>query len=88
MDFKAFVDVHRLVDGKDTGTVTGYTADVRIECADCGKPFQFLGLEPGVDTAGARASIDGLEAHLAICPHDERPNPLQRMAFNIRKFDG
>lgn len=70
---------------EDTG---GFIADITIECADCGKKFQFLGLEPGVDTQGARVSVDGLEARIAIVPEGARPNPLQRMAFNINKFDG
>lgn len=44
----------------------GFMAELRIFCGDCGKPFQFLGLEPGLDTQGARVSIDGLEASMLI----------------------
>jgi hypothetical protein len=40
----------------------GFIAEITIVCAECGKPFQLLGLEPGVGTQGARVSIDGLEA--------------------------
>lgn len=86
-EFAADVGVHRLT-SEEGGPVTGYTADIKIQCAQCGKPFQFLGLEPGVDTQGARVSVDGLEARLALAPEGARPNPLQRMAFNVRKFDG
>lgn len=66
----------------------GFMAEIKIFCADCGKAFQFLGLEPGLDTQGARVSIDGLEANIAICPEGARPSPLQRMHYNINKFDG
>lgn len=86
MDFAAEVDVHRLLNRDDT--VTGYMADVRIKCGQCGLPFEFLGLTPGVDTQGAKVSIDGLEARIALSPKGAQPNPLQRMAFNVRKFDG
>lgn len=81
-DFKATVGVARLT-AKDGGPVTGYMAEVRVHCAQCGKPFQFLGLQPGMDTQGARVSLDGLEANIAIVPEGEKPNPLQRMAYGI-----
>jgi hypothetical protein len=64
----------------------GFIAELKVFCADCGKPFQFLGLEPGVDTQGARVSVDGLEAHIAISPEGVKPNPLQRMSYGIRNF--
>lgn len=77
--------VARIACLEDSG---GFVAEITIKCGDCGKPFQFLGLEPGVDTQGARVSIDGLEANIAICPEGSKPNPLQRMSYNIGKFDG
>lgn len=61
----------------------GFMAELRIFCGDCGKPFQFLGLEPGLDTQGARVSIDGLEASIAISPEGALPSPMQRMSYNI-----
>jgi hypothetical protein len=66
----------------------GFVAEISIACADCGKPFQFLGLEPGIDTQGARVSLDGLEANIAICPEGTKPNPFQRMQYSVNKFNG
>lgn len=80
-NFHAKVDIDRL---EDTGQ---FMAGITVKCTQCNKPFQFLGLEPGVDTGGARVSVDGLEARIAICPEGARPNPLQRMSFNINRFD-
>ena len=80
MEFGAEVRVARL---EDTG---GFNAEIRIRCAECGRAFQFLGLEPGVDLAGARVSLDGLEVNLAIVPEGTKPNPLQRLAFGV-SFD-
>lgn len=82
MNFSASVGVARL---EDTG---GFMAEIRVQCSECGLPFQFLGLEPGIDMQGARVSIDGLEANIAIVPQGARPSPLQRMAYNINRFDG
>ncbi len=80
MDFHANVGVARL---EDSGR---FMAEITIHCAECGKPFQFLGLEPGIDTDGARVSLDGLEANIAICPEGTKPDPFQRMAFNVTRF--
>lgn len=63
-------------------------AELKIFCGACNKPFQFLGLEPGLDLQGARVSIDGLEANIAISPEGVQPNPLHRMSYSINKFNG
>lgn len=81
-DFHAHVAVARL---EDSGN---FMADVTIKCSVCDLPFQFVGLEPGLNMAGATVSVDGLEARLAICPQGARPNPMQVMGFGVRKFDG
>jgi hypothetical protein len=80
-NFSAKVAVARLEDTRQ------FMAEIKICCADCEQPFQFLGLEPGIDLQGARVSIDGLEANIAISPVGAKPNPLQRMAVNITRFD-
>jgi len=82
MSFRAQVNVARLED------VGQFMAEITIRCDECQKPFQFLGLEAGIDTQGARVSLDGLEANIAICPEGARVSHLQRLAFNVGKFDG
>lgn len=86
-NFRAQVNVGRLT-ACDDGPVTGYMADIRVQCAECDLPFQFHGLEMGIDTGGARCSVDGLEARIALSPQGARPNPLRRIMFGITKFDG
>lgn len=85
MNFSASVGVARMT-GADGG-ITGFMAEIRVQCQECGRPFQFLGLEPGCDTQGARVSVDGLEANIALCPEGEKPNPFQRIAYDIKAFD-
>jgi len=52
-----------------------FMADIKIRCADCGLPFQFLGLPTtmirGRDKDGATVMIDGCEASIAIAPMGE-----------------
>ena len=78
MNFAAHVAVNRLED------VGRFTADVTIKCAECGLPFQFLGLEPGLKMDGAAVSVDGLEARLAIAPKGKVLTPLQVLGFSIK----
>ncbi|MBF5007637.1 hypothetical protein [Diaphorobacter caeni] len=71
MQFDAQCRVARL---EDSGR---FMLEVGVRCIDCGKPFQFLGLQPGLNLSGATASLDGLEANIAICPQGVQPTPLQ-----------
>ena len=73
MNFGAHVRVARL---EDSGR---FMVEIRVACCDCGKPFQFIGLPPGLDLDGATVSLDGLEANLAICPEGQRPSPMQSL---------
>lgn len=54
-----------------------FMLEVKVHCFDCGAPFQFLGLPPGLNFDGATVSLDGLEASLAMCPAGLQPTPLQ-----------
>lgn len=83
-DFEAFVAVGRLEPTAATGaTQMRFMADVKVQCAQCKRRFQFVGLDAGIDLGGARVSIDGLEARLAICPQGEQPSALDRIAVNF-----
>ena len=82
MNLATSVDVARLED-KPGGAITGFNAEIRIDCTDCGQKFQFPGPEPGMDLQGALCSLDGLGARIAISPEGSRPNPIQRKAYGI-----
>lgn len=79
-NFGVNVGVNRLVSPNDRPMQ--FVAEISIRCADCDKRFQFLGLRAGLDLQGARVSIDGMEAALAIAPEGSTPNPLDRMSIN------
>jgi hypothetical protein len=61
-NFIAEVAVNRF---QDTGR---FAADVRVRCKDCGEPFRFLGVEPGISHRKPGVSIDGLELRAPIEP--------------------
>ena len=67
---------------EDTGR---FMLEVTVKCSECDKPFQFIGLQPGLDFDGARVSVDGLELNVGICPEGTRPSLLQGMmrGYNI-----
>ena len=81
-NFKANVAINRL---EDSGR---FMADVTVRCAECDLPFEFMGLEPGLNLNGAAVSIDGLELHIAISPRGAQPSPFHRMMHGGEKFDG
>ena len=61
-NFACRVDVSRLQD------IAGYSADIRIECAECGTPFRFIGVEGGFSMREPRMSIFGVELRCPIEP--------------------
>lgn len=77
-DFDAFFEIGRLTDGEG-GKVTSYIADVRFKCKICHLPFQFMGLELGLNLRGATMSPDGQQARLSIFPVGSVPQPLDAL---------
>lgn len=65
-NFQAQVDVIRLTD--DKGNVNGYTTDITINCADCFKPFEWVGLPMGVNNTKPCVSVDGIQLRAPIKP--------------------
>lgn len=72
-NFKAGVFVKRLTDHGD-GPVVGYTADVRVQCADCGEPFRWIGCPAGVDPRRPAVSIDETELRAPLRPASADPD--------------
>lgn len=67
LQFRSRVGVHRLSDVED-GPITGYTAEIHIECSVCGLPFRFRGLAAGSHFAEPRVSVDATELRAPIEP--------------------
>lgn len=72
-NFSADVDVHRLSD-VDDGPITAFRASVRIECADCGEPFRFIGDYPtGLLARQVTRDVRALELSAPIRPASKPP---------------
>lgn len=81
-EFSAMVGVHRLTKGEEADSpVRAYVAKITVKCAECGEPFQFLGLPGGYSMDGATVSVDCLIANLAIAPNNETVSHLGRIAM-------
>jgi hypothetical protein len=80
-NFAANVSVSRL---EDSGH---FSADVKINCAECGESFRFLGLPVGFDLSGASVSADGTEARLAIGTAETVANIFDKgcTGFTVRR---
>ena len=66
-DFRASVAVNRLSE-RGGGPVRRFQADLKIECAECGEKFFFLGVFVGRSFRSPRVSIDGTELRIPIRP--------------------
>jgi hypothetical protein len=84
--FVAHVAVHRLAD-TDDGPVTGYTADIKVNCDDCGEPFRWIGPLAGVSPLGPMVSVDETELRAPLRPASADPDfGLGIPGFAIRQI--
>lgn len=74
-DFKAVVNVNRLTKSETDSTVIAYSADVRINCIECGLPFEFIGVDAGMMPDKPMASVDAQELRAPIRPKGLRIMP-------------
>lgn len=68
-NFVADVKVNRLTDGGESPeSLSGFTADLEIYCADCYMPFEFIGMPIGVSPTYPTTNVDKVEARIPIRP--------------------
>jgi len=66
-DFRGDIKVARLTSEGSTA-ITGFFADIRINCAECGQPFEFVGIPGGFSFYEPRLSVDSTELRAPIKP--------------------
>lgn len=69
-NFKTTARIGRITENEESDKVLYYHADVEIHCADCMKPFRFVGLPGGFNPKRPTVSVDGLELRVPIEPLD------------------
>lgn len=72
-DFVAQVEINRLT-ATEGGPVTGYSADIRVECAVCGEPFRWTGVDAGLSSAHPMCSVDETTLVAPIRPASADPD--------------
>lgn len=76
--FEAELKVTRLTDEED-GPVTGWTADIKLTCAECGEKFVWLG--PGGSRPDSpTVSVDGLELRAPCVPEASGESIIGKIA--------
>lgn len=72
-DFAAHVEVNRLT-STEGGPVTGYTADIKVNCIECGEPFRWTGLQAGASPRRPMCSVDETELRAPLRPASSDPD--------------
>ncbi len=65
--FHVEASVTQLTDGDD-GPVVGFEFGGKVDCLDCGEPFAFIGLPPGLTTGAPTTAALGRELKCPIVP--------------------
>ena len=84
-DFAARVCVVRLERSDTDAAIVGYTAEVGVNCSDCGEAFVFIGLPIGSLAGEPACSVDGIEARMPIRPISAPDNfGLNLLGYTVR----
>lgn len=84
-NFEAMVDVNRLT-ATEGGQVEGYSANIRVTCADCGEPFRWIGAGAGLRPDRPCVSVDETEMRAPLRPASSDPDfGLGIPGFSIRQ---
>ena len=67
-NFHADVKVGRILKHDTDSVPSGYLAEIRVHCVDCGLPFVFQGVEAGMLFTKPMASPDGQELRAPLRP--------------------
>lgn len=74
-DFAAEVEVNRLTSGDEPGaSVTGYSATIRVRCAQCDEPFRWTGVQAGLMPDRPMCSVDETELRAPLRPASADPD--------------
>lgn len=71
--FDVVVEVNRL-SKDDGGPINAYSADIRVECMDCGEPFRWIGIPAGQSGAHPMCSVDETELRAPLRPASSDPD--------------
>jgi hypothetical protein len=68
INFRVDANIARVQRSEEDPTIVSFMADLRVKCADCDKPFEWIGFPMGYSPNEPRVSIDGKECRAPIKP--------------------
>jgi hypothetical protein len=71
LHFEIGHQVGRLTDQDDSEKVNSFTLDLMVRCADCGLPFEFVGMPGGFSSQQPMCNFDAKEARIPIRPSSD-----------------
>jgi hypothetical protein len=60
--------VFRLKESDESEEITGYSADIKIHCTECGQAFEFIGVPMGHSPIQPMVNADCTELRIPIRP--------------------
>lgn len=82
---EAWVNIVRLTASEDDPTPVGFSAEIKVNCADCGEKFRWTGVRPGLSPRGPMCSVDETELHAPLRPASADPDfGLGLPGFSVR----
>lgn len=66
--FNVEAKVARLTESDESDVVTGYHMDITVICAQCLKPFKFVGLPGGYSPGYPTVDVEEITARIPIAP--------------------
>ena len=70
-NFECRASIGRLTDENNPEHVVAYVADLNVTCADCGLPFEWIGIPAGISNAQPRVSMDATELRAPLRPSSD-----------------
>jgi hypothetical protein len=67
-NFESSVRIGRLTTEEEPDVVSKYMADIKIQCADCKLPFEFMGVPNGMSFFQPMLNIDNTEMRAPLKP--------------------
>lgn len=71
--FHAHASIHRLKDSEQSEEITGWHADIKINCDECGMAFEFIGVPAGLNFNCPTVNLDFTELRIPIRPSEKTP---------------
>lgn len=97
--FSVKVGVARIVDDADRPEPYAFHATISVQCDDCGAPFGWRGVAPGLSASAPRRSADGLHLRAPLLTPTELelagplpglredPPPGERLEYTLQMVD-